>query len=108
MYAGDLPNRRGAGSDRSEYIHNLWNRSGDSGQEQRCRAAGGVIIANCPKRFTRSLHRVTTNRSVNVKIDEPGREVVATKVDCVGVRSPSDLNDLSVQNYDLAIILNSI
>ena len=108
VHAGNLFDRAGGVSHRTQHIDNFRNRRRDSGQEQRRRATAGVIVADRLKRFRRRLHRVAAERAVDVKIDESRREIVPAQIDRFPIRSLANRGDFPLLHDHLQTVANSI
>ena len=70
-----------------------------------------MIVAHGLKRFRGSFHGVVAQRTMHVKIDEAGREIISLEIkNLVGVSTAllSDCSDFSFFNDDLKTIANSI
>ena len=80
MRAAQLRDRSAPGFDLPDDAHDVINRRGHRGEQERSRAAAGVIIADRTKRFRRSFHRVAADRAMHVQIDETGSKKISRQV----------------------------
>ena len=111
MNAGDLSQRRSTIANRVQNIDNFVEGRGDGGRNKRSRPPCCMIIANGAQRFSRRLHRVTSQRAVNVKIDKARREIVSGKIDSIFIamiRSLAEFRDLSIEHDDLEAVAYSV
>jgi hypothetical protein len=83
MNTGNRADRRPTTANRLQDVDDFVERRGRCRKQKRGGAAAPVEIANRAKRFFRCIHRVATERAMQMKIDKTGRKIISVKINDV-------------------------
>jgi len=112
MNTGNRRNVRTTIPNPSDDVDYLVERRCRCGKQKRRRTAARVEIANLAKPLDRRFHRVASDRTVRMEIDEPRRKIISVDIEdlvCAAHARPlTDRGDFSLLDDDFEAIPNSV